>query len=126
MQWPYTYLPIGPFKKAALGWSRYRDANPVPTSRLADNITTAPLGPVLNENTFCGCYFLYCFGKIHSQFSATIAFKNSKHTYFYFGMNSLRENIANPTAQFVLIWSSQFILDGGAPSARMSQRDNRN
>ena len=26
--------------------SRYRDANPVPTSPLADDIATAPLGPV--------------------------------------------------------------------------------
>ena len=29
-----------------LGWSRYLDANPVPTSPLADDITTAPSGPV--------------------------------------------------------------------------------
>ena len=29
------YLPIGTIKKkSALGWSRYRDANPVPTSSL--------------------------------------------------------------------------------------------
>ena len=38
------HLPIGP--KPALGWSRYRDANPVPTSPLSDDITTAPSGPV--------------------------------------------------------------------------------
>ena len=30
------------FKKPALGWSRYRDANRVPTSPLADDIATAP------------------------------------------------------------------------------------
>ena len=36
------HLPIG----SSLGWSRYRDANPVSTSPLADNITTAPSGPV--------------------------------------------------------------------------------
>ena len=30
------HLPIGSFKKTALGWSRYRDTNPVPTSPLAD------------------------------------------------------------------------------------------
>ena len=37
------HLPIGPLK---LAWSRYRDTNPVPTSPLADDITTAPSGPV--------------------------------------------------------------------------------
>ena len=30
-------LPIGPSKNV-LGWSRYRDANPVPTNPLADDI----------------------------------------------------------------------------------------
>ena len=39
------HLPIG-LLKPALGWSRYRDANPVPTSPLADDITTAPSVPV--------------------------------------------------------------------------------
>ena len=34
-------------KKPALGWSRYRDMNPVPTSPLADDTTTAPSGPVV-------------------------------------------------------------------------------
>ena len=29
-----------------MGWSRYQDANPVPTSPLADDIPTAPSGPV--------------------------------------------------------------------------------
>ena len=33
------HLPIGPLKPA-LGWSRYRDVNPVPTSPLADDIAT--------------------------------------------------------------------------------------
>ena len=28
------------------GWSRYRDANPVHTSPLIDNIATTPSGPV--------------------------------------------------------------------------------
>ena len=28
--------------KAALGWGRYQDVNPLPTSPLADDITTAP------------------------------------------------------------------------------------
>ena len=32
-------LPTG-LLKPALGWSRYRDANPVPTTPLADNLTT--------------------------------------------------------------------------------------
>ena len=39
------HLPIGPLNPA-LGWSRYRDTNPVPTNPLADDITTCPLGPV--------------------------------------------------------------------------------
>ena len=39
---------IGERRKPALGWSRYRDANPVPTSPLADEITTAPSGPVIS------------------------------------------------------------------------------
>ena len=38
------HLLIGPLKKPALGCSRYRDANPVPTSPLNDDITTAPSG----------------------------------------------------------------------------------
>ena len=29
-----------------LGWSRYRDANPVPISPLGNDIATAPTGPV--------------------------------------------------------------------------------
>ena len=33
-------------------WSRYRDANPVPTSPLADDITTAPSGPVISVTRF--------------------------------------------------------------------------
>ena len=41
------HLPIGPLK-TTLGWSRYQDTNPVPTSPLADDITTAPSGPVAN------------------------------------------------------------------------------
>ena len=32
-----------------LGWSRYQDANPVPTSPLADDITTAPSGLVNDD-----------------------------------------------------------------------------
>ena len=39
------HLPIGPLKTRS-GWSRYRDANPIPTSQLAHDITTAPSGPV--------------------------------------------------------------------------------
>ena len=40
------HLPIGSLKPA-LGWSRYRDVNPVPTSLLADdNGSTVPSGPV--------------------------------------------------------------------------------
>ena len=36
------------FKKHALGWIRYRDANPVSTSPLADDITTPPSGLVIS------------------------------------------------------------------------------
>ena len=39
------HLLIGSLK-TALGWSPYQDVNPVPTSPLADVITTAPSGPV--------------------------------------------------------------------------------
>ena len=39
------HIPTGPLKPS-LGWSRYRDANPVPTSPLVDGIVTAPSGPV--------------------------------------------------------------------------------
>ena len=37
--------------KAALGWSKYRDANPVHSSPLADDLATAPSGPVLNPDS---------------------------------------------------------------------------
>ena len=33
-------LLTGPKKKRVLCWSRYRDANPVPTSPLADELAT--------------------------------------------------------------------------------------
>ena len=36
------------FKIPLIGWSRYRDANTIPTSPLADDITTALSGPVNN------------------------------------------------------------------------------
>ena len=39
------HLPTGPLKPA-LGWSRYRDVNPIPTSPLANDIATAPSGLV--------------------------------------------------------------------------------
>ena len=39
------HLPIGPLKTCS-GLSRYRDVNPVPTNLLADDIATAPSGPV--------------------------------------------------------------------------------
>ena len=35
------HLPIGSLKTDH-GWSRYQDANPVPTSQLADDIATTP------------------------------------------------------------------------------------
>ena len=39
------HLSIGPLKPA-LGGSWYRDANPVPTSPLADDLATEPSGPI--------------------------------------------------------------------------------
>ena len=45
------HLLIGSFKtRSGLSW--YRDANPVPTSPLADDLATAPLGPV---SRYCPC-----------------------------------------------------------------------
>ena len=40
------------FLKPALGWSQYQDVNPVPTNPLADDLTTAPSGP-LNPLYLC-------------------------------------------------------------------------
>ena len=37
------HLRIGPLKPT-LGWSRYRDTNPIPTNPLAVDITTTPSG----------------------------------------------------------------------------------
>ena len=48
-------LPNGPFKNT-LGWSRYRDANPVPTTPLTADLATAPLGSV---NRFTDTPFRY-------------------------------------------------------------------
>ena len=48
-------LPNGPFKNT-LGWSRYRDANPVPTTPLTVDVATAPLGSV---NRFTDTPFRY-------------------------------------------------------------------
>ena len=39
------HLPNGPLKTRS-GLDQYRDVNPVPTSPLADDIATAPSGPV--------------------------------------------------------------------------------
>ena len=41
------HLPIGPLNTSS-GLERYRDTNPVPTSPLADDITTTSLGPVFS------------------------------------------------------------------------------
>ena len=38
--------------KQALCWSRYRDANPVPTSPLADDLATEQSGPVRRYITY--------------------------------------------------------------------------
>ena len=41
-----------------LGWSMYQDANPVPTSPLANDITTAPSGSVL-KLSYCLLFYRY-------------------------------------------------------------------
>ena len=41
------HLLTEPLKKLALGWSRYQDVNPIPTSPLADDIASAPSGLTL-------------------------------------------------------------------------------
>ena len=46
------HLPIGRLK-TALGWNPYRDANPVPTSPIADDIATVPSGPVSGITCVC-------------------------------------------------------------------------
>ena len=44
------HLPTGPLKKKpALGKSWYRDANPVHTKPVADDLATAPSGPVFRS-----------------------------------------------------------------------------
>ena len=56
------HIPIGSLKQHALGWSRYRDANPIPISPFADNLSTAPPGPVaLGVGFFWGffCWFFF-------------------------------------------------------------------
>ena len=40
-----------------MGWSRYRDANPLPTRPLADDITTAQSGPVTPTSISFICLF---------------------------------------------------------------------
>ena len=52
------HLPIEPLKPA-LGWSR--DTNPVPTSPLADDLATAPSGPVLRRSLLSSTHHNVCF-----------------------------------------------------------------
>ena len=55
------------------------------------------------------------------KISATITFiQNSKRTYLYFGINSLKRHISNPIAKKFYNLAITVILGGGAPSARMS------
>ena len=49
------HLTIGPFKNPALGWSRFRDANPVLNSLLADDFSQCA---IMDR---CYCYG-FCFG----------------------------------------------------------------
>ena len=51
------HLPIGPLKT--------QDANPVPTSPLADDIATAPLGPVKGVQPQRPVYTCHWIGLIH-------------------------------------------------------------
>ena len=53
------HVPIGHFKKPALGWIRYREASPVLTSLLADDLATAPSRPV-NRVLFFVWVFCVC------------------------------------------------------------------
>ena len=48
------HLPTGRLK-TRLGMSRHRDANPVPTSPLADDLDTGTLGPVISY-VMCASY----------------------------------------------------------------------
>ena len=41
-----VHLSIGSYK-AILGWSHYRDVNPVPTNALCDDSASEPSGPVV-------------------------------------------------------------------------------
>ena len=47
------HLLIGSIKNHLLGWSWYRDANPVPNSQLADDLAT------FNEFALCVCILAY-------------------------------------------------------------------
>ena len=49
------HLPIGPLKNPVMGWSRYRDANPVPISPLPNDLATASSRPVLQFSFFAIC-----------------------------------------------------------------------
>ena len=48
------HLPIGPCKKTntAIGWSRYRDTNSVPTRTLADDTAIGPFGACIWSRLF--------------------------------------------------------------------------
>ena len=57
MLWPLCFL------KPALGWRRNRDANLVPSSLLADDLATAPSGPVMDHLSVSFIYsfhYLFC------------------------------------------------------------------
>ena len=57
------HLPTGPLNPA-LSWSQYQDANLAPTSPLADDLATEPLGPVTGRKeifylTMHSTHFIY-------------------------------------------------------------------
>ena len=62
------HLPIGPLKPA-VGWSRYRDVNPIPISSLADDLATISslvllaIGPIVFRFHFSQCGFVYVCGQ---------------------------------------------------------------
>ena len=59
------------FKKPALGGSQYRDANPVPTSPLNNDLATLPLGPVSGPSF-----------SLDDQITQTLVCQTIKYNYF--------------------------------------------
>ena len=71
------HLPIGPLKS----WSLHRDANPVPTSPLADDVTTAPSGPVPKDSPRLSLKYQYSLTN-SSPFASIRGSKRSQNSRF--------------------------------------------